>query len=80
MTKREVVYTVLRNRANEWISGKLLVDAGSGWRYSARIYELRQAGHVIEERADPTGASSIHEYRMVVADVAPGQADLGLVA
>ena len=73
MTKREIAYAVLRERANEWVSGNLLVEAGVGWRYSARLYELRQAGHVIEERPDPTGRSAVHEYRLVIPDVAPGQ-------
>ena len=71
MTRREIAYTVLREHANEWVSGSALVEAGVGWRYSARLYELRQAGHVIEERPDPN--SSIHQYRLVIPDVAPGQ-------
>lgn len=73
MTKREIVFSVLRENANSWTSGNALVEAGSGWRFSARIYELRQAGHVIEERPDPTGRSRTHEYLLRVADVAPGQ-------
>ena len=71
MTRREIAYNVLREHANEWVSGSKLVEAGVGWRYSARLYELRQAGHVIEERPDPN--SSIHQYRLVIPDVAPGQ-------
>ena len=76
MTRREIVLSVLREHANQWVSGKTLVDAGSGWRYSARIYELRKAGHRIEERPDPEHRSATHEYRLVVADVAPGQTEL----
>ena len=71
MTRREIAYTVLREHANEWVSGSQLVEAGVGWRYSARLYELRKAGHVIEERPDPN--SAIHQYRLVLPDVAPGQ-------
>jgi hypothetical protein len=48
MTRRSVVYTVLRERANEWTSGNTLVAAGAGYRFSARIYELRQAGRFNE--------------------------------
>ena len=48
MTKREIAYAVLRERANEWVSGNLLVEAGVGWRYAARVEELRKAGHTIE--------------------------------
>jgi hypothetical protein len=76
MTRREVVWTVLRERANEWTSGNTLVAAGSGYRYSARIEELRKDGHTIESRPDPTGLSKIWEYRLVISDVAPGQETL----
>ena len=72
MTKRELAYAVLHQHANQWISGIALVEAGVGYRYSARINELRQAGHVIEERRSP-GKSAVHEYRLVVPDVVPGQ-------
>jgi hypothetical protein len=74
MSRREVVYTVLRDRANEWISGNTLVAAGAGYRFSARIYELRKAGHVIEERK--AADSAVSEYRLVIEDVAPGQETL----
>jgi hypothetical protein len=76
MSNRDIAYNVLRDHANEWISGNTLVAAGAGYRFSARIYELRKAGHRIEERPDPTGASKVHEYRLVIEDVAPGQETL----
>jgi hypothetical protein len=76
MSNRDIAYNVLRDHANEWISGNTLVAAGAGYRFSARIYELRQAGHRIEERPDPTGASKVHEYRLIIEDVAPGQETL----
>jgi hypothetical protein len=75
MSNRDIAYNVLRDHANEWISGNTLVAAGAGYRFSARIYELRKAGHVIEERKSTDG-SAVHEYRLVVADVAPGQETL----
>jgi hypothetical protein len=76
MSNRDIAYNVLRDHANEWISGNTLVAAGAGYRFSARIYELRKAGHVIEERPDPSGRSAVHEYRLVIEDVAPGQVAL----
>jgi hypothetical protein len=76
MTRREIVWNVLRENANTYVSGNTLVAAGAGYRFSARIYELRQAGHRIEERPDPTGASKVHEYRLIIEDVAPGQETL----
>jgi hypothetical protein len=51
-----------------------LVAAGAGYRFSARIYELRKAGHVIEERK--AADSAVSEYRLVIEDVAPGQETL----
>lgn len=71
MSKRALVYAILRDHANEWVSGATLVEAGAGWRYAARIHELREAGHVIESRPDP--ASAVHQYRLVIPDVSPGQ-------
>ena len=78
VTKREIVYTVLRERANEWVSGNDLVAAGAGWRFGGRIHELRQAGHVIERRRSL--GSAVWDYRLVIEDVAPGQIPLPLVA
>lgn len=75
MTNRDRVLAALRARPNQWLSGHDLVDAGGGWRYGARVYELRQAGHVIEERRDPTGRTSVGQYRLVV-DVKPEQTTL----
>ena len=74
MTNREIVYTVLRERANEWVNGNDLVAAGAGYRFGGRIHELRQAGHNIEQRASKS--SAVHEYRLVIEDVAPGQVPL----
>jgi hypothetical protein len=76
MSNRDVAYNVLRDHANEWISGNTLVAAGAGYRYSARIAELREAGHTIEARRDPSGKSSVWEFRLVLRDVAPGQETL----
>ena len=74
VTKREIVLSVLRQHANEWTPGQRFVEAGAGWRYSARIHELRAQGHQIEHR--PSERSAVHEYRLVVAEVAPGQIPL----
>jgi hypothetical protein len=76
MSNRDIAYNVLRDHANEWISGNTLVAAGAGYRYSARIAELREAGHQIEARRDPSGKSSVWEFRLVLRDVAPGQETL----
>lgn len=34
-----------------WVPSRALHDV-AGWRYSARIYDLRQAGHDIESRRE----------------------------
>jgi hypothetical protein len=76
VTRREIVWNVLRDNANQFVSGNTLVAAGAGYRYSARIAELREAGHQIEARRDPSGKSSVWEFRLVLRDVAPGQETL----
>jgi hypothetical protein len=76
MTRREIVWNVLRDNANTFVSGNTLVAAGAGYRFGGRIEELRKAGHTIESRPDPTHKSAVWEYRLVLDD----QQDLGLVA
>lgn len=53
--------------AGGWISGNALADA-VGWRYSARIYELRAEGYTIERRSARNG-SAVDEYRIVQGPV-----------
>jgi hypothetical protein len=67
MSNRDIAYNVLRDHANEWISGNTLVAAGAGYRFGGRIEELRKAGHTIESRRDPSGAA-VWEYRLVIED------------
>jgi hypothetical protein len=75
MSNRDIAYNVLRDHANEWVSGMTLIAAGAGTRFGGRIEELRKAGHNIESRRDPSGAA-VWEYRLVIPDVAPGQVAL----
>lgn len=75
MTNRDRVLATLMARPNEWISGVEFVAAGGGYRFGGRIHELRQAGHVIEERADPERRSAVHQYRIVIP-VEPQQTSL----
>ena len=74
MTRRSVTFDVLRDHANEWVSGLSLVAAGSGYRYSARIDELRKAGHDIRSRRSKD--SAVWEYMLCIEDLAPGQTEL----
>ena len=48
MTKREVVLSMLTN-ATGGVTGREFVDAGV-FRYSARIKQLRDKGHMIESK------------------------------
>ena len=66
MTNRDRVLAALMAHPNQWVSGRDLVDAGGGWRYGARVYELRKQGHVIEERPEPDSESRVGQYRIVV--------------
>ena len=68
MTNRENALALLQRHANHWVTGQMLVEAGAGYRYSARIWELRQpkwGGYNIEERRDPSGRSALGQFRLV---------------
>lgn len=69
MTRRDAALTALQARPGQWITGAELIDAGAGYRYAARIHELKQAGHRIEERADPTKRSKLGQYRLIAEPV-----------
>jgi hypothetical protein len=60
MTKREVVLSMLTN-ATGGVTGREFVDAGV-FRYSARIKELRDKGHMIESKRLGQGH---YEFRLV---------------
>jgi hypothetical protein len=64
----------LRAAEGAWISGNALADA-VGWRYGARLYELRAAGFVIERRSSKR--SAVDEYRIVEH---PVQLELGVAS
>ncbi len=49
-------------RGGEWVSGNQLFEV-AGTRYGARLFELRQEGHVIEKR--PAPHSAVPQYRIV---------------
>jgi len=53
----------LRAAGGGWISGNRLADA-AGYRFSARLHELRAAGYVIERRTAADG-SPVDWYRLV---------------
>jgi biotin operon repressor len=57
------VLDCLRAADGAWISGNRIVADGGGWRYSARIHELRAAGYDIERRS--VRGSSVDEYKLV---------------
>jgi hypothetical protein len=48
MTRRDLALHLLREAGSRGITTAEFLRAGVGSRYSARIMELRQAGHVIE--------------------------------
>lgn len=64
-TRRDVVLETLQAAEGRWVPAQALVDAGAGYRYAARVWELRQAGHAIEERRDPDSRSALGQYRLV---------------
>jgi len=66
VTARERVLAQLRyasvHAIDGWESGVALANVG-GYRFGARIHELRQDGYVIERRTDPR--SAVDQYRLV---------------
>ena len=58
--------------------GQELVEAGVGYRYSARIYDLRCDGHVIEDRPcrRHEHRAAMVEYRLMGWD--DGQMEMAL--
>ena len=66
---------LLRSVDGAWISGNRLAQV-AGYRYGGRLYELRQAGYIIERRSAPNG-SAVDEYRLVEQ---PVQTTMGLAS
>ena len=68
----------LRAAGGGWVRGIDLAapDCG-GLRFGGRVHELRQMGHNIEDRPDPSGKTRVHVYRLVTE---PVQQTLDLVA
>ena len=65
MTARGRVLDLLDHARGEWVTGVALAGVG-GYRFGARIHELRQDGWVIERRTDPR--SAVDQYRLVPQD------------
>ena len=58
----------------QWTSGNELARV-CGWRFSARLFELRAAGYRIERRSSRT--SAVDDYRLVVE---PVHTEMGLAS
>ena len=72
MTRKQLLLQYLKDRPNQWVWGmELFNERVGGSRGSSRIHELRREGYNIERRRSPI--SAVHEYRLVIEDVAPGQ-------
>ena len=72
MTRKEAILNYLKARPNQWVPGMDLFNQYvGGSRGTSRIHELRREGYNIERR--PSKSSAVHEYRLVIEDVAPGQ-------
>lgn len=72
------VLTRLRSADGAWVRGIDLAapDVG-GLRFGGRVHELRQMGHNIEDRPDPSGKTRVHQYRLVEK---PVQTSMGLAS
>jgi hypothetical protein len=56
------VLNTLTQAKGGWVSGNTLVAAGAGYRFGARILELRKKGYPIEAR--PSKDSKVFDYRL----------------
>ena len=67
MTAAQRVLARLMASEGQWVAGRELFgpDVG-GIRYTARIFDLRRDGWVIEKRPDPR--SSVPQWRLVPQD------------
>jgi hypothetical protein len=66
MTAKQRVLLRLAEAEGGWVWGVTLADVG-GYRFGARIYELRhEDGYVIERRTSPR--SAVDQYRLVPQD------------
>ena len=68
MTAKAEALAVLARHAGEWITAQELIDAGAGYRFGARLDDLRRDGHAIESKRGKRGWL----YRLRV----PGQTEL----
>ena len=64
-TSKQRILWLLREAEGRWLSGLALAEVG-GYRFGARILELRADGYAIQRRPSPR--SAVHEYRLVPQD------------
>lgn len=63
----ERILTLLRTASGCWVPLPQILELGVA-QYSARIYELRRQGHVIENRIDRTGDVCRSWFRLLPGD------------
>ena len=73
-TARRALY-VLRAADGAWLSGNRIAEV-AGFRFGARLFELRAEGYTIERRSAPNG-NATDEYRLVEK---PEQLELGVAS
>jgi len=68
-TRAEKIHDLLLAAGGQWVYGsELLSWEVGGSRYSARIEELRKAGHHIESRPDPRPSHALWQYRLLTGE------------
>ncbi len=55
MTAKAEALAVLARHAGEWVTAQELIDAGAGYRFGARLDDLRRDGHAIESKRGKRG-------------------------
>ena len=65
LTRKELVLQLLRSRIDEWVDGPEIANERVGGSEGLRrLRELRDDGHVIEERRHPNPRRDIWQYRL----------------
>lgn len=49
-SQTSIILRELKSDPGKWVNGIVFVAQGAGFRYAARIYELRKAGYDIESQ------------------------------
>lgn len=62
-SQKDIILRELKDAPGKWVNGIVFVAQGAGFRYAARIHELRKEGHNIESQRGY--GTPLFDYRLV---------------